>query len=99
VTTLIAVRSIHCTLNVDVGIGPLRSSCGVLGRHTENSKHLLALDGASDRLQLVAADLLTPGAFDSIFEGCDGVFHTAAAVPGDDSVPAVSHLPSRILSC
>jgi nucleoside-diphosphate-sugar epimerase len=56
---------------------------------------LLALDGASDRLELVAADLLTPGAFDSIFEGCDGVFHTAAAVPGsDDSVPAVSHLPS-----
>jgi nucleoside-diphosphate-sugar epimerase len=74
----------------------LGHSCGVLGRsHTEYSKHLLALDGASDRLELVAADLLTPGAFDSIFEGCDGVFHTAAAVPGsDDSVPAVSHLPS-----
>jgi hypothetical protein len=73
----------------------LRSSCGVLGRHAENSKHLLALYGTSDGLQLVAANLRTPGAFDSIFEGCDGVFHIAAAVPGsDDSVLALSHLPS-----
>ena len=61
------------------------SSCGVTYL-AEKSKHLLALDGASDRLQLVAADILTPGVFDSILEGCDGVFHTAAAVPGSDHV-------------
>jgi nucleoside-diphosphate-sugar epimerase len=45
---------------------------------TEKSKHLLKLSGASDRLKLVEADLLKPGAFDSAVQGCDGVFHTAS---------------------
>ncbi|KAK2354949.1 NAD(P)-binding Rossmann-fold superfamily protein [Trifolium repens] len=42
--------------------------------------HLLKLDGAKERLQLFKADLLEAGSFDSIVEGCDGVFHTASPV-------------------
>jgi len=44
----------------------------------EKSKHLLELAGASERLKLVEADLLKPGAFDAAVQGCDGVFHTAS---------------------
>ena len=41
--------------------------------------HLLALDGsATGRLKLFAADLLTEGAFDEAFKGCEIVFHTAS---------------------
>ncbi|KAG0603573.1 hypothetical protein M758_10G103700 [Ceratodon purpureus] len=47
-------------------------------RNAEKSKHLLNLPGASERLQLIEADLLKPGAFDSAVQGCDGVFHTAS---------------------
>jgi len=47
-------------------------------RNPEKSKHLLELPGASERLQLVEADLLKPGAFDSAVQGCDCVFHTAS---------------------
>ncbi|KAG0574589.1 hypothetical protein KC19_VG274400 [Ceratodon purpureus] len=67
----------------------LEKGCYVKGtvRSSERSQHLLTLNGASDRLQLVAADILTPGTFDSIFEGCDGVFHTAAFVPGNNTIP------------
>jgi len=42
--------------------------------------HLLKLDGAKERLHLFKADLLEEGSFDSAFEGCDGVFHTASPV-------------------
>ncbi|GAU43987.1 hypothetical protein TSUD_135460 [Trifolium subterraneum] len=42
--------------------------------------HLLKLDGAKERLQLFKADLLEESSFDSIVEGCDGVFHTASPV-------------------
>jgi len=49
-------------------------------RNPENAKFLLELPGAKERLQLYAADLLRPGSFDSIFQGCDGVFHTASPV-------------------
>ncbi|KAI5419796.1 hypothetical protein KIW84_043818 [Lathyrus oleraceus] len=42
--------------------------------------HLIKLDGAKERLQLFKADLLEQGSFDSIVEGCDGVFHTASPV-------------------
>ncbi|KAK6937170.1 NAD-dependent epimerase/dehydratase [Dillenia turbinata] len=41
-------------------------------------EHLVSLDGAKERLQLVKANLLEEGAFDSIVDGCDGVFHTAS---------------------
>ncbi|CAI8583369.1 unnamed protein product [Vicia faba] len=42
--------------------------------------HLINLDGAKERLQLFKADLLEQGSFDSVVEGCDGVFHTASPV-------------------
>ena len=40
--------------------------------------HLLALPGAADRLELVQADLLAPGAFDGPMQGVTGVIHTAS---------------------
>ncbi|XP_058225315.1 phenylacetaldehyde reductase-like isoform X1 [Rhododendron vialii] len=43
-------------------------------------EHLLALDGAKERLHLFQADLLEEGSFDSIVDGCEGVFHTASPV-------------------
>ncbi|KAJ0020865.1 cinnamoyl-CoA reductase 1-like [Pistacia vera] len=42
------------------------------------TEHLVTLDGASERLQLFKANLLEEGSFDSVVEGCDGVFHTAS---------------------
>ncbi|KAJ8900271.1 hypothetical protein K2173_024911 [Erythroxylum novogranatense] len=44
------------------------------------TEHLLALDGATERLQLFEADLLKEGSFDPAVEGCEGVFHTASPV-------------------
>ncbi|CAK8561597.1 unnamed protein product [Lathyrus sativus] len=52
-------------------------------RNPNNPKkvdHLIKLDGAKERLQLFKADLLDEGSFDSIIQGCDGVFHTASPV-------------------
>ncbi|TKY67828.1 Tetraketide alpha-pyrone reductase 1 [Spatholobus suberectus] len=43
-------------------------------------EHLLKLEGAKERLHLFKADLLEEGSFDSVVEGCDGVFHTASPV-------------------
>lgn len=40
--------------------------------------HLLALEGAKDRLQLFKANLLEEGSFDAAVTGCEGVFHTAS---------------------
>ncbi|KAK8627997.1 hypothetical protein V6N13_063710 [Hibiscus sabdariffa] len=44
----------------------------------KKTEHLLALDGASERLHLFKAELLEEGSFDSVVEGCVGVFHTAS---------------------
>nr|CAD1821941.1 unnamed protein product [Ananas comosus var. bracteatus] len=44
----------------------------------KKTEHLRALDGASERLHLFKANLLEEGSFDSIVEGCEGVFHTAS---------------------
>ncbi|XP_062115479.1 phenylacetaldehyde reductase-like [Humulus lupulus] len=44
------------------------------------TKHLLALDGAKERLYLFKANLMEEGSFDSAISGCDGVFHTASPV-------------------
>jgi hypothetical protein len=41
---------------------------------------LLALDGAKERLQLFKASLLEEGCFDSVVDGCQGVFHIASPV-------------------
>jgi nucleoside-diphosphate-sugar epimerase len=47
---------------------------------TTHLKAIAAGRDAADRLELVAGDLLKPGSFDDAIAGCDGVFHTAAAV-------------------
>jgi hypothetical protein len=67
---------------------------------TEKAKFLMQLPGASERLQLGQADLLTPGAFDSVVQGCDGVIHTASPViPYSEKVdPQVRFLSLRCLS-
>lgn len=39
---------------------------------------LRQLDGAADRLELIEADLLTPGAFDAAAAGCEYVVHAAS---------------------
>lgn len=44
----------------------------------KKTEHLLSLDGAKERLHLFKANLLEEGSFDSIGEGCVGVFHTAS---------------------
>ncbi|KAL0459188.1 UNVERIFIED_CONTAM: Cinnamoyl-CoA reductase 1 [Sesamum latifolium] len=52
----------------------------------KKTQHLLALDGAKERLQLIKANLLDEGSFDAAVDGCDGVFHTASPFhdPGDN---------------
>jgi dihydroflavonol-4-reductase len=40
--------------------------------------HLRGLPGAAERLELVEADLLTPGAYDAAVAGCEYVMHTAS---------------------
>ncbi|KAK4492377.1 hypothetical protein RD792_003182 [Penstemon davidsonii] len=44
----------------------------------KKTEHLLALDGAKERLHLIKANLLEEGSFDAVVDGCDGVFHTAS---------------------
>eukprot|EP01088_Endostelium_zonatum_P021465 TRINITY_DN8490_c0_g1_i1.p1 TRINITY_DN8490_c0_g1~~TRINITY_DN8490_c0_g1_i1.p1 ORF type:complete len:355 (-),score=95.93 TRINITY_DN8490_c0_g1_i1:52-1047(-) len=45
--------------------------------------HLTSLPGAAERLQLFKADLLDgPEAFDEVFTGAEGVFHTASPLSG-----------------
>ncbi|GFP87030.1 cinnamoyl-coa reductase 1 [Phtheirospermum japonicum] len=46
----------------------------------KKTEHLVALDGAKERLKLIKADLLEEGSFDAVVDGCDGVFHTASPV-------------------
>ncbi|CAM6045507.1 unnamed protein product [Sphagnum compactum] len=76
-------------------------------RNLENSKHLLELPGASDRLKLFVAELMEPGSFDNVVEGCDGVFHTASPVLFKDITdpqaevidPAVNGTLNVLASC
>ncbi|KAM0048119.1 putative 3-beta hydroxysteroid dehydrogenase/isomerase, NAD(P)-binding domain superfamily [Helianthus debilis subsp. tardiflorus] len=44
------------------------------------TQHLLALDGAKERLSLFEANLTVEGSFDSAVDGCLCVFHTASPV-------------------
>lgn len=44
----------------------------------KRTEHLLSLAGAKERLHLFKADLLQEGSFDSVVDGCEGVFHTAS---------------------
>ncbi|KAG8391195.1 hypothetical protein BUALT_Bualt01G0162600 [Buddleja alternifolia] len=42
--------------------------------------HLMAFEGAKERLHLYEADLLKDGSFDSVVDGCECVFHIASPV-------------------
>ncbi|GLT66317.1 hypothetical protein SLA2020_386870 [Shorea laevis] len=53
----------------------------------KKTEHLLALDGAKERLHLFKADLLDEGSFDSVVDGCEGVFHTASPI----IIPSADH--------
>ncbi|GMP41528.1 hypothetical protein CsSME_00011602 [Camellia sinensis var. sinensis] len=72
----------------------------------KKTEHLLALDGAKERLHLFQADLLEEGSFDPIVDGCEGVFHTASPVHfsvGDPQVelidPALKGTVNVLRSC
>ncbi|XVF22891.1 hypothetical protein REPUB_Repub12eG0209800 [Reevesia pubescens] len=72
----------------------------------KKTEHLLALDGAKERLHLLKAELMDEGCFDSIVNGCQGVFHTAtpvmvsAADPQAEIVdPAVKGTLNVLKSC
>ncbi|KAL0716332.1 hypothetical protein Bca4012_065654 [Brassica carinata] len=47
---------------------------------TAKTEHLLALEGAKERLKLFKADLLEECSFEQAIDGCDAVFHTASPV-------------------
>ncbi|KAJ4826233.1 hypothetical protein Tsubulata_032290, partial [Turnera subulata] len=72
----------------------------------KKTDHLLALDGAKERLQLFNANLLEEGSFDAAVDGCEGVFHTASPVtffPTDPQAevldPAVKGTLNVLKSC
>ncbi|KAJ9174531.1 hypothetical protein P3X46_013167 [Hevea brasiliensis] len=46
----------------------------------KKTAHLLALEGAKERLHLLKADLLEEGSFDAAVDGYEAVFHTASPV-------------------
>lgn len=62
----------------------------------KKTRHLLALDGASERLQLFKANLLEEGSYDSVVDGCDGVFHTASPFYHDVKDPQVELLDPAV---
>jgi dihydroflavonol-4-reductase len=75
-------------------------------KKTESFAHLQKLPGASERLELFEADLLTEGAFDKAFQGTEFVFHTASPFsmnvkdPQKDLVdPAVRGTISALEAC
>ncbi|GMH07644.1 hypothetical protein Nepgr_009484 [Nepenthes gracilis] len=47
-------------------------------KNPKKTEHLLAFEGAKERLFLFEANLLEDGSFDSAVDGCEGVFHTAS---------------------
>ncbi|MED6209389.1 hypothetical protein PIB30_054190 [Stylosanthes scabra] len=59
-------------------------------------EHLVKLDGAKERLQLFKANLLEEGSFDSVVQGCDGVFHTASPFYHDVKDPQAELLDPAV---
>lgn len=58
--------------------------------------HLLALEGANERLRLFKAELTDEGSFDAAVNGCDGVFHTASPCFFESQDPQVELLDPAI---
>nr|GFA47545.1 tetraketide alpha-pyrone reductase 1-like [Tanacetum cinerariifolium] len=46
----------------------------------KKTEHLLALDGAKERLSLFEANLMVDRSFESAVNGCECIFHTASPV-------------------
>jgi hypothetical protein len=65
----------------------------------KKTEHLLSLDGAKERLQLFKASLLEEGSFDSVVDGCQGVFHTASPAIFASSNPQVHPMILFLLPC
>ena len=69
------------------------------------TRRLTALPVASERLSLYQADLLEPHSFDTVFEGCVGVIHTACpiftALPLEDELakPAIEGTKNVFCFC
>ncbi|GAV65725.1 Epimerase domain-containing protein [Cephalotus follicularis] len=62
----------------------------------KKTEHLRALDGAAERLKLFKADLLDEGSFDSVVDGCEGVFHTASPFYHDVQDPQAELLDPAV---
>lgn len=71
----------------------------LLYSHTDDprkTEHLLGLEGARERLKLFKANLLEEGSFDSVIDGCEGVFHTASPFYHDVKDPQVELLDPAV---
>ena len=62
----------------------------------KKTEHLLALGGAKERLHLLKADLLEEGSFDSVVDGCEGVFHTASPFYHEVTDPQVHYFSLKL---
>lgn len=59
--------------------------------------HLTALPGAEERLDLVEADLLVPGSFDSATAGCEYVLHVSSPFALDVDDPQIDLVDPAVL--
>ncbi|GAB4856025.1 hypothetical protein Ancab_024664 [Ancistrocladus abbreviatus] len=62
----------------------------------KKTEHLLALEGAKERLHLFKANLSEDSSFDSAIDGCVGVFHTASPVSFDVKDPQAELLDPAV---
>jgi cinnamoyl-CoA reductase len=71
------------------------SNGGVVCAADRKNAHLLALEGAEERLTLCRADVLDYDGLRAAFRGCRGIFHVASPVSNDP----VSSLSLLAYSC
>lgn len=66
-------------------VADLHSNLLICNLNAADSKnaHLLALEGAEERLSLCRADVLDYDSLRAAFRGCQGVFHVASPVSND----------------